>query len=96
MTGVYLIHFSTKLKHAGHYIGFANYIDKRISHHRHGTGAKICAAAIRDGIELIKARVWENADRTFERRLKNYKKTSLLCPICSGIKAEERMKYVQP
>lgn len=92
MAGVYLLHFSQPFSHARHYIGYAKQKDKRIEHHRHGTGAKLTQAVVAKGIELIEARFWEGKDKTFERRLKKYKKASLLCPICSGAKAESRMK----
>jgi predicted GIY-YIG superfamily endonuclease len=92
MSGVYLLHFSQSFSHARHYIGWAKDKDKRIEHHRGGTGAKLTQAVVAKGIELIEARFWEGNDKNFERRLKNYKKTSLLCPICSGTKAESRMK----
>jgi predicted GIY-YIG superfamily endonuclease len=91
MKGVYLLHFSSGLKHAHHYIGWSNDIDKRIQHHRDGSGARICAVAVAAGIELIKARVWEGKERDFERQLKRYHKSTLLCPICSA-GAEKRMK----
>lgn len=89
---VYLIHFSSPLKHARHYIGWSNFIKQRIRHHRAGTGSKICKAAVENGIELIVAREWEGKDGNFERKLHNQKKASELCPICSGEKAYKRMK----
>jgi predicted GIY-YIG superfamily endonuclease len=92
MKGVYLLHFSSPYKHAKHYIGYADYIDKRIQHHKHGTGARLCKVVSDAGIELIKARVWEGQDRTFERRLKNCKKPSDFCPLCNGDKANKRMR----
>jgi predicted GIY-YIG superfamily endonuclease len=91
MTGVYLIHFSSPYKHARHYIGWAKMIDKRIQHHQHGTGARLCAVVVASGIELVKARVWEGKDKTFERKLKNYHSASDLCPICNP-SATNRMK----
>jgi predicted GIY-YIG superfamily endonuclease len=92
MTGVYLIHFSTPYKHAKHYIGWAKKIDARISHHKHGTGARLCAVVVDSGAELITARVWEGKDKSFERKLKNQHKPQDFCPICSGEKANKRMR----
>ena len=91
MKGVYLLHFSPPYKHARHYIGFAYRINTRLAAHRNGTGARLCQVAVGNGSELIKARVWEGKDRTFERRLKNYKKSSVLCPYCDA-QAYKRMK----
>lgn len=92
MNGVYLLHFSQPFSHARHYIGWAKHKDKRISHHRCGTGAKLTKAVVNAGIELIEARFWEGRDKNFERRLKKLKNSKKLCPICSGVKAERRMK----
>lgn len=35
------------------------------------------------GLNWELARVWSNADRNFERRLKNEKNTPRFCPICN-------------
>lgn len=92
MNGVYLLHFSRKYKHAAHYIGWAKYIDERIQHHVQGTGAKLTAVVSDAGIDLIKARVWEGKGKDFERRLKKQHKPQDFCPLCSGEKANKRMK----
>ena len=83
---IYLIHFSSPLKHAKHYLGFvekAEGLDNRIKKHTNGSGAKLTAAASRAGIEFTIVRVWPNGDRTFERKLKNRKEGPVLCPICN-------------
>lgn len=92
MTGVYLLHFSSPYKHAKHYIGWASKLNKRIEHHKHGTGARLCAVVVGAGIELQLARVWEGKGKDWERQLKNCKKPSRFCPICHGEKALENMK----
>lgn len=92
MQKCYLLHFDRPLKHASHYIGWTSKFDKRIEHHRNGTGAKITRAAVLEGINLVVARIWDGKDGNFERKLHNYKKTKRLCPICSGEQANERMK----
>ena len=92
MTGVYLLHFSSKYKHAAHYIGWAKKIDARINHHKHGTGARLCAVVVEAGIELIEARKWEGKGKDFERHLKNQKKPSAFCPICNPETAYQNMK----
>lgn len=80
---VYLIHFDRPLAHAQHYIGFAeNDLEQRINKHRSGAGAKILRAANIAGINWNVVKVWEEGDRTFERSLKNRKKTRCLCPVC--------------
>lgn len=81
---VYLLCFNSKLAHAKHYIGYCNEggLEARIEKHRKGTGAKIMAAVVKSGIEFEVARVWEGADRNFERKLKNQKNAARICPHC--------------
>lgn len=83
---IYLIHFSSPLKHARHYVGFverAEGLEARIKKHVGGSGAKLTAAASKAGIEFIVARIWPNGDRNFERKLKNRKEGPDLCPVCN-------------
>jgi predicted GIY-YIG superfamily endonuclease len=84
---VYLIHFDKKYKHAQHYIGFVeNDLVKRMKLHRSGNGAKLLSALNAQGITYDVVRTWNDADRNFERSLKNRKKSSCLCPVCSANK----------
>ena len=91
VTGCYLLHFDPKFKHAGHYLGYADDIGKRVYEHEFDqSGARLTSAAVRAGCQLVVARVWVGADRNFERKLKggrNNKRTGSLkriCPICKG------------
>ena len=80
---VYLIHFSEKLHHAQHYIGFViSDLEQRIALHKSNRGAKLLAAVNDNGISWEVVRVWEDGDRQLERKLKNYKKARCFCPIC--------------
>lgn len=36
MKGVYLLHFEPRYKHAGHYLGYAEDIERRVDEHRRG------------------------------------------------------------
>lgn len=86
MSKVYLLHLNTKLKHAGHYIGYsqsARTLPARLAHHANGTGARFTQVCIERGITWQVAKVWD-ANRTFERKLKNRKGASRFCPICKG------------
>ena len=98
---IYLLHFTKPLpRHledgspfpAGHYIGSTNYLDKRLAHHRNGSGARIPRAAVKNGSELKVARVWHSPTRKLEQRLKRYKNSPALCPICNPDRALNRMK----
>jgi hypothetical protein len=82
---VYLIHFSEKLHHAQHYLGFvAGDLMQGIEQHRANRGAKLLAAVNNNGINWQVVRVWLTGDRRFERKLKNYKKSRCFCPLCLG------------
>jgi predicted GIY-YIG superfamily endonuclease len=85
---VYLLHFSTPLAHAQHYIGSADDVEARLARHNAGHGARITQVAKEQGIELTVARTWEGG-RKEERRLKNRKNAPKLCPICETLKKEK-------
>ncbi len=71
---VYILRFNPPLKHARHYVGTcaAHRLNQRLAEHRAGTGAKITAAAVEQGIQLEVACVIENADHAVERQIKGY------------------------
>lgn len=84
---VYLIHLERPLAHAQHYIGFVDAdkghtVEARLEKHRKGTGNPMLRAAMLQGIRFDVVRVWPNATRTDERKLKNRKKARCMCPIC--------------
>jgi predicted GIY-YIG superfamily endonuclease len=81
---VYVLHFKTKLKHAGHYIGYAQDVLARLAQHRAGHGARLTQVLNEQGIEYEIALVMEG-DRTLERKLKNCKNVKRYCPICSEL-----------
>lgn len=92
---VYLLCFDKKFRHAKHYIGFVQNMEglpKRLNHHKKGTGSKLIAAVSKAGIGFQVARIWEKGDRNFERKLKNRKKSSELCPICIAAKKEREAR----
>lgn len=87
---VYLLHFYPPLKHAKHYIGFTPGTDvtRRVREHKLGlsTSTPLILAAIAQGSKIKLARVWPEGDRKFERKLKNRKNASALCPCCGAKK----------
>ena len=91
-TTVYLLCFNQAYRHARHYIGFTTNLDRRITDHLTGTGARLLEVITQAGIEWKLARTWPDADRAFERRLKRRKEAPALCPICSGEKALQRAR----
>lgn len=84
---VYILHLSKPLKHAKHYIGFSEQVKRRVVHHRSGRGSKFTAACVRAGIDLVMARVFRGADRSFERNIKNQSRSriSAICPVCAAL-----------
>jgi hypothetical protein len=55
---VYLIHFETPFKHAQHYIGWASDLNRRISRHRNGNGARLLRVVNEAGITWEVVRTW--------------------------------------
>ncbi len=81
---VYLLCFDKKLSHAKHYIGYCDRDpQQRLKRHNSGNGARILRACRAEGITPTVVRVWPNADRSFERKLKKRKKARMLCPLCN-------------
>jgi predicted GIY-YIG superfamily endonuclease len=78
---VYLLHFSRRISHAGHYLGYADDLDSRLERHHAGNGARLVQVAAERGIGFILARTWKG-DKALERRLKRQKASPRLCPIC--------------
>lgn len=84
MRGLYLLHFEPRYRHAGHYLGFADDIDRRVEEHL-ACGSKaspLVRAALAAGSVVTVARVWPDADRKRERRLKVQGGHSRKCPTC--------------
>lgn len=94
---VYLLHFARPIGtgprgQAQHYIGRTKALEQRLTQHRTGTGARLPAAFLREGIPFQLARMFKlvPGQRGFEleRSLKNKKHASRLCPICQGEEVE--------
>ena len=93
---VYLIHFQEPLHHARHYVGFADKVNKRLAHHKQGSGARILQVCNERGIGYDLARTWEGQGRDFERKLKNCKNAARYCPVCNPHAREYRPKDNEP
>jgi hypothetical protein len=55
---VYLIHFESRLKHAGHHLGFATDLPQRMAQHRDGNGARLLEVIAAAGIGWKVVRTW--------------------------------------
>jgi predicted GIY-YIG superfamily endonuclease len=82
MGTVYLIHFDKPYKHARHYLGWAQQLNRRLRHHEAGTGARLLQVIREKGITWTVARTWPG-DRHLEAELKRDKHNSRMCPICN-------------
>lgn len=82
--GLYLLHFSPRYLHAGHYLGYAESIARRVSEHTScgGRSSPLVRAAIGAGSSVTVARTWPGEWRRTERRLKRGGGLSRHCPIC--------------
>lgn len=79
---VYLLHFDTPYKHARHYIGWTEGpLEKRLSEHAAGQGARLMSVIRRHGIGFQLARVW-GGTRQRERAIKRQGGASRVCPLC--------------
>jgi len=87
---VYLLHFSQKYKHAAHYMGSTDDLDRRLTQHREGRGARLVQVIRQAGLDFELARTWPGG-RLLERHLKDtWHGAVRLCPICSGEAAMRR------
>jgi predicted GIY-YIG superfamily endonuclease len=89
---VYLLHFSQKYHHAGHYLGFAETLENRLEQHRKGQGARLTQVIKDADIEFECVRTWEGT-RDFERQLKNRHDARSLCPNCRQERSEEKKTW---
>lgn len=90
MPVVYLLHFDRPYKHARHYLGYAENLERRLRQHRKGTGARLMEVIRGAGIDFKCVRVWDDGTRSMERKLKKWKKSSQLCPCCTSARKLER------
>lgn len=88
MRGLYLLHLEPRLAHAGHYLGFALDIDRRVAEHLRGgdRSSPLVRAAIAAGSTVTLVRTWPGGDRTLERRLKRRHEGPRFCPVCNPTK----------
>ena len=90
---VYLLHLRRKLAHSQHYIGFTEHLDKRLTDHLCGQGARFMEVCFERKIEWRLARMWQGAGREFERKLKRRHGAASICPLCSGKAALRRAVF---
>lgn len=84
---IYIFHFNAPLGNlanpraqANHYVGFCDDLDSRIAKQLAGKGAKLVAAALKQGL-IFELYHWPAA-LAVEKLVKKTKKTALYCPSC--------------
>lgn len=83
MTGIiYLLHFSRRYGHAGHYTGWTTNLDARLADHRTGRGARLITVITAAGITFTLART-RPGTRADERAIKRNGGAARYCPICT-------------
>ena len=99
---VYLIHLDQSFYGRLHYIGWAPPIasinpdakdleegfKQRIQRHRNGTGSQLLSNVNRAKIDWQVVMIWTQQTLQDEKRLKSWKKSRQLCPVCSPINIE--------
>lgn len=80
---IYLIHFDRPFKHARHYLGWTENLDRRVHEHLNtGEGSALMRAVSAAGIRWNVVKTWEGT-RDEERRLHKQKNSPrYLCPVC--------------
>ena len=107
----YLIHFHTRFRHAAHYLGATEDLVRRLGQLEHGIGSKFMANVVAAGITFELAATFEPEPGEtiweLEKRLKGLHglpprgkgstgSRARLCPICKGLKRENKPDYAIP
>jgi len=81
---VYIIHLARPLasSNSRHYVGFSKQPDKRLFHHRKGTGSNFLREANQQGIAYCLV-VLQTGTKHDERKLKNTHNSAKYCPCCN-------------
>lgn len=80
---LYLLHFSPRYRHAGHYLGYTDNLPQRFAMHLKGRGSPLVKAAIANGSRVILVRIWAedgNAEQEIKRVVGS---RARLCPVCN-------------
>jgi predicted GIY-YIG superfamily endonuclease len=82
---IYVLHFETRLHHAGHYLGSTYNLDERFARHAAGQAARLTQVLAERRMTWSVAAVYEcTIDcRLAEREAKRRKNTTTYCPKCN-------------
>jgi predicted GIY-YIG superfamily endonuclease len=82
MRGVYLLHLDRQWCGGNHYVGYAQDLARRVRKHWAGDGADYTRFGVRRGIAIHLVRVWPNAGKDVELRIKREGGGIAYCPWC--------------
>jgi len=92
MTGfIYVLHFGSKMSHAGHYVGCTELLRQRLTRHATGHGANIVKHLHEQGGEWQLSTLFTTTRvnlRRFERSLKNQNNAMRYCGLCMEVPAK--------
>ena len=92
---VYLLHFDTRYKHAGHYLGSTCRLEERLAAHSEGRGARLMHVVQAAGITWRLARTWPGG-KAKERQLKKQLGASRYCPLCKAARRATHHEISRP
>jgi hypothetical protein len=76
-----LLHFDRPYQHARHSLGSCQDLERRLTQHGNGHGARLLDVGRQAGIRWQLARTWCGGKQR-ERQLNNQGGASRLCPLC--------------
>jgi predicted GIY-YIG superfamily endonuclease len=88
---IYVLHFDEKYKHAGHYLGYTNNVERRMQQHRSGHSVPLMDAVNAAGIPWMLAATFKG-DKAMEKALRHRKNTPRFCPQCIQARVLARME----
>ena len=95
-TAIVLLHYQRPRKHFRHAVRVVQRPASEIRKlYKHLHELAIDALAQRDGISFLHVRTWMHQGAAFEKKLKNQKHHSRLCPVCNPdgyVQRTSRMK----
>ena len=79
---VYVLHFDRPFQHARHYLGSCQDLERRLTQHGKGRGARLLEVVSQHGITWKLVRTWPGG-KPRERQLKKQGGRRRLCPLCT-------------
>ena len=91
---VYVLHFDRPYQHAKHSLGSCQDLERRLTQHGKGRGARLLEVVHAVGIGWQLARTWGGGKHR-ERQLKKQGGASRLCPLWGGGRITSRSTFTE-